>query len=206
MHCPLNTSVWDPRAVVIIEEDKTFFQCSLQNCTSESIYLVGKKDCKSSAVEMMGIALSSLWKMSNVLAENMSANQSILRGHYSSWLELQCIFFSVPLPFLYPLPSSIPMRSCCVLTTSAFPPSVCPSEPAFQRREIHKPFIHSFSAFLPLPCLQSEQEAICDWWLTIRFYEGTVLSTTDSHTRGFVRGQCLGSTPLQILGCCSRER
>lgn len=77
----------------------------------------------------------------------MSENQTLLRGHFSSCPELRLglvSFLSVPLPFFYPFPYVMSMRNCCARTTPAFPLSVSSSEPAFQRKEIHKPFIHSF--------------------------------------------------------------
>lgn len=127
-------------------------------------------------------------------------------GHYSSCLELHLKFVSFLCdPCLYPFPYMMSTFNHCACATPAFSPPVSSLEPAFQKKEIHKPFIHSFIPFLPPSCLQTEQEVICAWWLTIRFCEGIMLNITDSHTFGFVRSQCLGKhSPVNTIQgpCC----
>ena len=136
----------------------------------------------------------------------MSETQLLLRGLYSSCLE-PCLRFVCFLcdPFLYPFPYMISMHNRCARTTPAFPLPVSSSEPAFRRKEIYKPFIHSFIPFLP-PCLQNEQEAICAWWLTIRFYEGicwtslihTLLALSEVNVLAAFPCKCRTSTKLLI--------
>lgn len=66
-------------------------------------------------------------------------------GHYSSCLELHLKFVSFLCdPCLYPFPYMMSTFNHCACATPAFSPPVSSLEPAFQKKEIHKPFIHSF--------------------------------------------------------------
>lgn len=146
----LNTFIRKPRIVVKNLRRKLSYQYSLQSYTLESTYLLGKKDCKSSTLQKIDTTHSGLIMMSNLSAENISEKRSLLTRHYSSCLELHLRFVSF---FCDPFPYVIPMHNCCACAAPAFCLPVSSSEPAFQRREIHKPFILSFIPFLPPPCL-----------------------------------------------------
>lgn len=75
----LNTFIWKPRIVVIIEEDRHLSSAHYK-ATLGNTYLLGKKDCKMSTVEKTDITHSGLRMMSNAYAENMSLNQSLFRA------------------------------------------------------------------------------------------------------------------------------
>lgn len=79
----------------------------------------------------------------------------------------------------------------------------------FREKKYTNIFIHSFIPFLPPPCLQNKQEAICAWWLIIRFLRGDYAEHHwCTHSRLRWRSMSWQHSPvntIQVPSCWPRE-